>query len=131
MSSRKLLCLTLGSSTVMVEKPIVSDAWDVCTVTDIRAADRILRAQPYMLGLLCLNRIDDAVHGELDQFLGMHWSMQWVGVFHEQALRLPVWRELILEHLFDFHTLPVDALHLNHTLGHAYGYAVLRDNSTV
>ena len=51
--------------------------------------------------LLCLNRIDDAEHGELDQFLRMHWSMQWVGVFHEQALRLPVWRELILEHLFD------------------------------
>lgn len=127
MASRKLLCVTLGGSTAMVEQSILLGVWDVCTVTDIRAADRILRDRPYLLGLLLLDLIDHDYHGELDQFMKMYWPMQWVGVFHEQALKLPVWRELILEHLFDFHTWPIDAMRLRHTLGHAYGYALLRD----
>jgi DNA-binding NtrC family response regulator len=127
MASRKLLCVTLGGSTVMAEQSILSDVWDVCKVADIREADRILRDQPYLLGLLLLDRIDNDDHGELEQFLKMHWPMQWVGVFHEQVLKLPVWRELILEHLFDFHTRPIDSMRLNYALGHAYGYALLRD----
>lgn len=127
MTARKLLCLMLGDAVNLAQKSILSEVWEVCTVTDIKAADRALRAQSYPLGLLCLNHIDNHAHGELEQFLKIHWSMQWVGVFHEQALKLPAWRELILEHLFDFHTLPIDALRLDHTLGHAYGYAELHD----
>lgn len=32
---------------------------------------------------------------------------------------------MIVQHLFDFHTWPIDTARLNHTLGHAYGYAEL------
>ncbi len=38
---------------------------------------------------------------------------------------------MIVQHLFDFHTWPIDPFRLNHTLGHAYGYAELSKLSDV
>jgi DNA-binding NtrC family response regulator len=40
-------------------------------------------------------------------------------------------RDLVLNYLFDYHTLPVDLNRLTHTVGHAYGRAMLRAEQSV
>jgi DNA-binding NtrC family response regulator len=52
--------------------------------------------------------------------------MQWVGVFRPRDLESAPCRDLVVEHLCDYHTAPVDPVRLAHTLGHAHGWAMLR-----
>jgi DNA-binding NtrC family response regulator len=63
---------------------------------------------------------------EVDTFLRRHSHMQWVGVFQPRALEAAPCRDLVVEHLCDYHTAPVDPVRLAYTLGHAHGWAMLR-----
>lgn len=125
MVPRKLLCLTLGRPNEMSSPCNLPAAWELLCATDIKTACRILQEQKLPVGLLLLHQIDHAMYGEIENFLKMYWQMQWVGVFGAGSAQLPVCRELILEHLFDFHTWPIDTQRLIHTVGHAFGYAGL------
>jgi DNA-binding NtrC family response regulator len=75
--------------------------------------------------MLLLKNTQDCEVGDLDALLEAHQATQWVGVFPSEVLKLTSYRQLIVQHLFDFHTWPIDPARLNHTLGHAYGYAEL------
>jgi len=100
--------------------------WDICTVTSLGEAADVLTIQPYLVGLL----LDLAAAGTpdvLDHFLRRHCKMQWIGVPTPALLEDPTWRALILDHLCDFHTPPLDRQRLTHTLGHAHGWASLRE----
>jgi DNA-binding NtrC family response regulator len=96
---------------------------------DVEAAHRQLRAQRFLAGLLAPATLDPAACTEFDDFLVTHAELEWVGLFEAAALALPQCRELILDHLFDHHTQPVNPQHLALTLGHAYGHAALRQAS--
>jgi DNA-binding NtrC family response regulator len=63
---------------------------------------------------------------DLDGFLRRHRATQWVGTVAPIDLDNAACRDLIGEHLHDFHTEPVDPARLAHTLGHAHGWAMLR-----
>ena len=97
---------------------------------DVRSADRLLRTQNFLVGLVLLDEFNEFVHVEMDNFLRAHWKIQWVGAFYPQALAQQACRELILDHFCDFHTRPLDATRLRHMLGHAHGYAALQQVST-
>jgi DNA-binding NtrC family response regulator len=99
--------------------------WDVCTVSTLRDAADVLATQPYLVGLL-LDLPAAGTPDTLDQFLRRHCQMQWVGVPTHALLQEPAWRALVLDHLCDFHTPPLDRERLVHTLGHAHGWATLR-----
>ncbi len=116
-SARQLLCISRGGQPRL-------DGWDVCTVANLREAGRALRDHPYSLGLLYLAA--DAELAPVERFLREHWTVQWVGLIQPGMLAAPHWRELVREHLCDYHTCPPDPLRLRHTLGHAHGYALLR-----
>jgi DNA-binding NtrC family response regulator len=77
------------------------------------------------VGLLLINGTQDPDVVELDTFLESQQSTQWVGVFAPDVVKRPAYRSLVIQHLFDFHTLPIDPPRLAHTLGHAHGYAEL------
>ncbi|MDP3669661.1 MAG: sigma-54 dependent transcriptional regulator [Telluria sp.] len=127
MSPRKLLCICPDGMAAGLEASLLP-GWDVCVAGSLREAARMLRARRYLVGLI-LGLIGDARHAALEQFLREHWSVQWIGVCTRDALEAAPWRELVLEHLCDFHTCPVDAERLRHTLGHAYGLAMLREQA--
>ncbi|MFM9438177.1 DNA-binding NtrC family response regulator [Janthinobacterium sp. CG_23.3] len=127
MLKKQLLYVTLdGPSPLSEAAPAWADDWVIHRVAGLREAARVLREQPCLVGLLLGTARADALD-DIDSFLRQHWGVQWIGVFHPSTLQLPDWRRLVAEHCCDFHTLPIDPLRLGHTLGHAHGYATLRE----
>ena len=125
MSLRKLLSITMGDASLLTMPSVVLSSWDVCATHDLSTARRSLAESTFSVGLLLLNKTQDADVAAVDVLLEAHQSTQWVGVFPAEMIKLPVYRALIVQHLFDFHTWPIDPFRLNYSLGHAYGYAEL------
>lgn len=125
MTATPILCLAVGDRAVLDAAAAVLPGWTLCPVAGLAEARRALRLRPATVGLLLF---DAAPGGEeaLDAFLREHWYMWWIAVFHPPALEAPGWRRLVQEHCWDFHTWPLDAARLCHTLGHAQGMAALR-----
>lgn len=125
MPLRTLLSVTLGDTSLLTVPSVLFSSWNVCAVNDLAAARKALSNRRYPVGLLLINSADDASIIEVDALLEAHQSTQWVGVFPAEKIKLSAYRALIVQHLFDFHTWPIDPFRLNHTLGHAYGFAEL------
>lgn len=123
--TRKLLQFTLGQASPIPES-VALTSLDVCEVNGFAPALTAFKRHKYQVGLLLLNHPTDAEMIKLDEWLETNQSTQWVGVFPAESIKLPLCRRLIVKHLFDFHTWPIDPHRLNHTLGHAYGYADLK-----
>jgi len=122
---RRLLCIAPDDTYPVA---LLNDAvrgWELCCVSGLGDAARELRAGGYRVGLLMRAR---ALHRttDLDGFLRRHRDTHWIGVFHPHDLDNAACRDLVVEHLCDYHTDPIDPLRLAHTLGHAYGCAMLR-----
>jgi DNA-binding NtrC family response regulator len=99
--------------------------WEVSRVATLAEATQALRTGDFAVGLL------DGVIGamrtrEVDQFLRAHGTVQWVGVVGAAALASDACRDLIADHLYDYHSEPVDQRRLADTLGHVHGWATLR-----
>ena len=125
MPLRKLLSVSLGDLSPMGAPSMLQTSWDVCTVHDLQAARKELNRQPFHVGLLLIDNGGDAEIGAIDALLEAYQSTQWVAVLPADAVQRPACRTLIVQHLFDFHTWPIDPFRINHTLGHAFGYAEL------
>jgi DNA-binding NtrC family response regulator len=125
MSSRTLLVINLGGAALLAEPSALSSTWNLHVVNDLHAARKALNQHAIQVGLILSNGIGHADVAAIDALLDAYQSTQWVGVFDASAIKLPDYRSLIVQHLFDFHTWPIDTARLNHTLGHAYGYAEL------
>jgi DNA-binding NtrC family response regulator len=119
----------LGARDSQVCDQIGHTQWRVHEASDLASAERLLKAKPFRVGLLVGPMPDRAASQEVDRFLRQHGGLEWVGVFDSRSLALPHCRELIVDHLFDHHTLPLDAQRLALTLGHAYGHAELREST--
>ena len=99
--------------------------WEICQVATLTEAAHVLRATPYLVGLL------DGVIGavrmrEVDQFLRAHSHVHWIGVVGAGALASEACRDVMADHLYDYHSEPIDARRLADTLGHVHGWASLR-----
>jgi DNA-binding NtrC family response regulator len=123
--SRNLLVINLGDPSLLAAPSALSCTWDLHVVNDLNAARKALAQRANQVGLLLLNGAGSADVAEIDELLEAHQLTQWVGVFDPSGIKMPAYRSLIVQHLFDFHTWPIDPARLNHTLGHAYGYAEL------
>lgn len=128
MSVRRLLCISSKGAGAVREKCGAFNGWDVCTVMSLQEAHRVLETQRYMVGVL-LDFIGIESIAESDQFLRRHCNVQWVGVLDRSVLDYPESRALVVDHLCDFHTTPLDRARLHHTLGHAHGWAMLRERA--
>lgn len=125
MSSRKLLCI--GGDPACAS---VALGWDVSPAATLHEASRLLRQERYLAGLVLLpcGQGTAGLHA-LDRFLRQHWQLQWIAVLDSATLALPGVAELAVAHFYDYHTLPLDAARLQHTLGHAQGLALLREKA--
>jgi DNA-binding NtrC family response regulator len=124
MIQKRLLCIAADAAFKDLLQDTMHD-WEIRSVPTIAEAVRELRDDRYLVGLLAHDR-DQQRASELDAFLRRHGHMQWVGVFNPRDLESAPCRDLVLEHLCDYHTAPVDPVRLAHTLGHAHGWAMLR-----
>ena len=126
MSERQLLCVKLRYADCAWTQKLADAGWIVSIAADLTAAHRLIQEQSFLVGALVPGKIADGGCAELDDFLRMHNSLEWVGVFEPASLAALGCRDLIVGHLFDHHTMPVDADRLALTFGHAYGHAALR-----
>jgi len=126
MEERRLLCVRMKYSDCAWVERLGTEGWNVQTVGDLTAAHRQLQEHPYLVGVLMPGKIDHAGCIELDGFLRSHGALEWVGAFEPEVVAMPACRDLIVDHLFDHHTTPINAGKLASTLGHAHGHAALR-----
>jgi DNA-binding NtrC family response regulator len=125
MALKRLLCIAPEHiDTDALLRDTMPD-WEICSVTSLGEAGRELRNNHYLVGLLVYDR-DQQRPNDVDTFLRRHSNMQWVGVFNHRDLESTPCRDLVVEHLCDYHTAPVDPVRLSHTLGHAHGWAMLK-----
>ena len=120
MTSKTLLCISPKNSRL---PPLALTGWDVTVVTCLEQAARALSEHSFSVGLI--GGHDRASVKQLDQFLSAEARIRWVGLFPRDALSAPEFRNLVIDHFHDYHTLPVDAERLAHTLGHAWGLTQL------
>jgi len=128
MTRKRLLCVSYDGRDANELRDDAMGDWEIRTVSTLADAARELRQHRYLVGLLMHDR-DLLRPAELDTFLRRHSNMQWVGVFRPRDLESALCRDLVVEHLCDYHTAPVDPVRLAHTLGHAHGWAMLRRRS--
>jgi DNA-binding NtrC family response regulator len=126
MPHKELLCIA-ADCTMAAAYAYALREWNVRIVHTLRDAGRALCAHGYLVGLLV--GPDEAEHAELDSFLSHNWTLQWIGVLRPEALASARWRQLVGDHLYDFHTDPVCPVRLGHALGHALGVARLRERA--
>jgi DNA-binding NtrC family response regulator len=125
MLGQRLLYVGAGEASLLHGFDQLMAGWDIVRVSTLSEASKVLRGTEFMVGLL------DGVIGalrarEVDQFLRAHSQVEWVGVVGAPALASDACRELIADHLADYHSEPIDARRLADTLGHVHGCASLR-----
>jgi DNA-binding NtrC family response regulator len=121
---KRLLCIAPDDTNPATFLTGAMREWETCCVANVGDAARALRAARYPVGLLVRARTL-LRSADLDGFLRRHRDTQWVGVFDPRDLDNAACRDLVVEHLCDYHTAPVDPVRLAYTLGHAHGWAML------
>jgi DNA-binding NtrC family response regulator len=125
MSDRRVLCIDASGIASGLPRHLAAFDWVVEVVTDFMAAELSLQQRPAPVGLIVAPSLAARDCSRLDGWLQRQGSMVWVGAFDTNSIATPACRELIVNHLFDHHTLPIDAQRLSLTLGHALGHAAL------
>ena len=126
MVDRQLLCVKMRYSDSEWTHELASAGWKVRMAADLTAAHRLLQENRFLVGLLIPGNVADEAFAELGAFLRAHSSPEWVGAFESGSLASPSCRDLIVDHLFDHHTTPIDLTRIAMTVGHAHGHAALR-----
>ena len=121
MAAKHCLCIAGRNSGMPA---LVLPGWEITTVTDCEKAGHVLREREFCVGVV-INQ-DPRHFAELSRFLSSQPWLQWIGLFPSDTLKLAACRNLVTDHLHDYHTLPVDTARLAHTLGHAMGWTQLR-----
>ena len=125
MPARDLLIIRLGDDPRWETPTLLSSTWKVTAVHDLAQAGQALKRHRFPVGLLLLGADPNDTLAALDGLLEAQQSTQWLGVFAPDMLQHEGYRRLIVQHLFDFHTWPIDTFRLMYSLGHAHGYAAM------
>jgi DNA-binding NtrC family response regulator len=124
MSERPILCIVEDPS---AHEPLFlalrQAGWQLRVAASSAAAARAMNMQPFEVGLLLHRGSSDPAPWEA--VLRQQPGTQWIGLFDEGTLGSAAWRDLVVNHLFDHHTLPLDGPRLLASLGHALGRARL------
>ena len=123
---KKAICVSLHDVYAEVVDHLRLQGWTVSVTSDLTEAQRLLADFPAQVGVLLLGNLGPDRLNALEAFLQTSRAVEWVGVFAPESLDCAVFRQLVLNWLFDFHTRPLDWRVLDLTLGHAFRRAQLR-----
>lgn len=127
MNTKELLCVCTDARRMAGLSSPELQGWNILTVPTLSAAAHALRERRYLVGLLADVIGPPHLLNETELFLSHHGSVSWIGIVEPGLVQLPAYRNLVAQHLSDYHTRPVDPERLNFCLGHAHGHAMLRD----
>jgi len=113
----------------LLEKISAAD-WEVSWAQEAGPARALLTEQSFEVGLAIFFSCESerSIQWLVDLILARR-KMQWVMVLSRQCLERKLLSTVIAEHCYDYHTLPIEPQRLAVTLGHAYGMAVLTENT--
>ena len=125
---RKLNLIALDEDPGPIAAHLRAAGWEVQVATDLSAVRQQMRSpQPQALVCLLLMRCAPvSLLADIEACVRQWHLAEWIGVCGPSAVHSAPLRELVLNYLFDYHTFPVDLDRLTHTVGHAYGRAMLR-----
>jgi len=124
-----LICIAADADACVPVREALSDQWDVFVASGTHAADAVLRRAKVRIGIVLVTDPSPANLAETAALLHAHPGVQWIGIFPPGISATTPWRELIVDALVDFHTLPVDAARLRSLVGHTEGMACLYDQA--
>ncbi len=125
-SPRKLLCVANPNDVFLDALKRRMLDWDLFVAQDLNEANCLLRRPDFHVGIILASNAVPEKSAEIAELLRAHCGMHWIGIFPPGISESSIWRELIVDALFDFHTLPVNFERLAQTVGHCYGMANLR-----
>ncbi|HVZ44665.1 MAG TPA: sigma 54-interacting transcriptional regulator [Ramlibacter sp.] len=101
--------------------------WDVVHAKSLKAARALMRGQDFLVALLAIEAGAREFTQDFEALRECSEACEWVALLPRGALESCEWlRELVLHHVFDYHTHPADPRFLGQSLGHAWGRAMLR-----
>ncbi|HRF62291.1 MAG TPA: sigma-54 dependent transcriptional regulator [Candidatus Competibacter sp.] len=127
---RKVLILSTATLEENLLEKISAADWEVSWAQDAVPARALLTENTFEVGLAILFSCESerAIQWLVDLILARR-KMQWVMVLSRQCLERKLLSTIIAEHCYDYHTLPIEPQRLIVTLGHAYGMAMLTENT--
>ena len=128
MPLRPILTINLDERESVCVPSAFFACWNAFSAKNLDEARRALEHHFYPVGMVLITSKNPPDIEAVDAFLATKQSTRWVGVFPAELIQLPVYRKLIVDHFFDYHTEPIDLQRLNYSLGHAYGLAELTGN---
>lgn len=127
LNGRKILYLGWNGSDMNMLDNIVSADWQVVLTQDIAEAESILKKNKMHVGLIEMPpKISEQYVNRLGVMLRQFIQMEWIALVfpeNEDNKRL---KQIIAEGFFDFHTSPVNPVHLLSSIGHAYGMSKMK-----
>lgn len=127
---RKVLILSTAPLEENLLEKIAGSDWEVSSAQEAGSARTLLTEQTFEVGLAIFFSCESerSIQWLIDLILARR-KMQWVMVLSRQCLERKLLSTVIAEHCYDYHTLPIEPQRLSVTLGHAYGMAVLTENT--
>lgn len=125
--ARNVICVGADADECGPILAALSNQWEVAIASGVHAADVFLRRRNFHVGIVVVTDPARTNLGETAALLHSHPGVQWIGVFPPGICEIAPWRELIVDSLVDFHTLPVDPARLRSMVGHTDGMARLLD----
>jgi Response regulator containing CheY-like receiver, AAA-type ATPase, and DNA-binding domains len=106
---------------------IKSAGHDIVSISDILRARHLINDRSFSLGLIQLESFKDTfIERMIKELLYKRTNMEWLALVSSTHMKDTHVCQLIAEHFYDYHTLPVDLNRLLITLGHALGIAEMR-----
>lgn len=126
---RRLICVSNSDDEILHSLKKRMADWDLFFVRDINEANGLLRRVDFHVGVVVVSNAAQERASEIAALLHAHRDIQWIGVLPAGACESGAWRELIVDSLVDFHTLPLDCDRLAQIVGHCFGMARLREQT--
>jgi DNA-binding NtrC family response regulator len=126
MPVRDILVVCLGADAGAVHASLQPFGWHVVVVSSLGSARKVMLEKAFPVGLLLLADADRYAVNELDTLLELPQATEWVGIFPPQVVQQEGYRQLIVQHLYDFQVWPMDSGGLIYSLERARTYAELR-----
>lgn len=104
-----------------------SAGWGIVRTSDFRSAKEHLKDPKMGLGLIHLEPFDKAfLQRAAHELLYERKGVEWVALLSSDNMQHSEVSEVIAEHFYDYHTVPLDRERLLATLGHAVGMGRMR-----
>lgn len=100
------------------------EGWNIIYAPSLAEAPQYASKSGALVGVVGFSQKEFVDHAHrVELMLAQSTMLKWIALIPPNAAEQPAFRQLIGSAFYDYHTLPLDALRLSITLGHAFGMA--------